>query len=152
MEKCKNISHPEWEMTFRVARLAEEIHLGEVRRVSGMPYITHPIEIVLEYINQKRYPNWKSIIVLLLHDTLESHPERWQEILDIVPLDIFFRILKLSQLSEEIRGEIKDFLFDKLIAAPEDDIPILTTLILDMLTHNPERKKEILDRMNPYVK
>ncbi len=121
MEKCKNISDSEWEIIFRAAQLAEGFHLGEIRKVSRMPYITHPIEIVLEYISQESYPNWKNITVLILHDTLESHPERWQEVFDIVPLDIFCRIVKLSKLPSNAREEIQESLFDHLSSLEESE-------------------------------
>lgn len=102
--------------------IAADFHKDEVRKVSGLPYIMHPIEIALEEIEEENHPHWKSLLVYILHDTLESHPSRFREIFEIVPLDVFCRIVKLSKLSPVIRTEIQEFLFDHIATLPEEEI------------------------------
>lgn len=87
-----------------------------------MSYITHPIEIALQEIEEEKYPHWKSLLVYILHDTLETAPARFREIFEIVPLDVFCRIVKLSKLSPVIRIEIQEFLFDHISTLPEEEI------------------------------
>lgn len=80
------------------------------------------MEIAIDEIKQQEYPNWKSILTLILHDTLETHPSRFRDIFDIVPLDVFCRIVKLSKLSDKYRIEIQHFLFDHISTLPLTEI------------------------------
>lgn len=111
--------------------------------------MTHPLEIALEEIDQENYPNWKSILVYITHDTLETHPSRFREIFDIVPLDVFCRIVKLSKLSPNTRIEIQDFLVEEISKLPEDEIS-RNIYIIKMLSHDENRKNMILAQMPPY--
>lgn len=83
------------------------------------------------------------IIILLLHDTLESCPERFEEIYDLVGMDIFCRVLKLSQLTLEYRKTIHDFLFEKLVHFSESQKK-KHRYVLYMLSHDSIRKEKIL--------
>lgn len=74
--------------------------------------------------------HWKNIVVLLLHDSIRSHPERFREVFDIVPLDVFYRILKLSNLSAITRHTIYDFLKPRI----QNDLQNIA--ILDMLSYD----------------
>jgi len=110
-EKCKNFQERDNEMIFRAARFAEEIHKSEMRSASALPlpYITHPIAIVQEYIKNTDSPNPRSITVLLLHDVVESSPESWWELLATFPIDIVYRVLKLSKPKKETCKEMSEY-------------------------------------------
>ena len=124
----------EWRYISDSLGLAINIHKNEKRENSGDPYVTHPIEIVEEYIQRTVIPHWKSILVLLLHDTLEAAPHRWWEVFQSVPIDIFIRILKLSKLKRKVRNEIFDF-FNWLAS---HDMQVIN--ILELLTEKSDER------------
>lgn len=129
--------------------VADDFHKHETRKTSWMPYITHPLDIAQQEISQEEFPHWKSILTLILHDTLESHPSRFLEVFEIVPSDVFVRILKLSKLSSTTRREIHEFLSDRLQHLPTSAIKKYTP-ILQMLWYDEQRKKEILQTMTSH--
>lgn len=116
-------------MIFRALRLAEKVHHWEYRKVNWEKYISHPIEIVLDYMRHTSKPHPKSIIVLLLHDTIESKSDCWQELISILPIDIFVRVLKLSKPDKKTSQEIYQFFSSK---ANTNDFYV--QMILDILT------------------
>ena len=69
-------------LVVKAIQFASEKHKGQIRRCSGLPYITHPI-VVMELV-QKYKKNSKHIEELkcaaLLHDTLEDTNTSYQEI------------------------------------------------------------------------
>lgn len=105
--------------------------------------------MVEEEIKEENQPHWKSIVTLLLHDTLESHPTRFREIFDIVPIDVFGRILKLSKFSPTTRIEIQDFLVEYIAEHPRVNHSE-HSYILEMLTTDPSRKDAILVSIDQY--
>ena len=98
---------------------------------------------------QEKNPHWKSLLVILLHDTLETQPERFREVFDIVPLDVFCRVVKLSKLSPTIRREIQQFLFDEISCLSESE-QSKYKYIFEMLSHDEKRKDKILSNMSSY--
>ncbi len=150
--RCSHFSEVEKKMILDAWKIAEDFHKNEFRKVSWEPYITHPIALVYAFLdskniqwekNRRRYPIYKSIIILLLHDTLESYPEGFEEIYNLVWMDIFCRVLKLSQLTLEYRKTIHDFLFEKLVHFSESQ-KRKYSYALYMLSHDPTRKEIIL--------
>lgn len=127
--KCSDIQNADWNMIFWALRFAEEVHRSETRKVNWEQYISHPIEIVLDYIKNSSRPHPKSIIVLLLHDVLESAPQRWRDLLALVPIDIFVRVLKLSKPDKKTSQEIYQFFSPKT-----NTKDFYVQMILDILT------------------
>ena len=86
-------------------RIAIEAHAGQQRK-SWDPYILH-VEAVLSIL-WKHVPTWgkalspQDIIVALLHDVVEDHPQYFGEILETFGYDLLYRILCLSKPSREI--------------------------------------------------
>ena len=69
-------------LVVQAIQFASEKHKGQVRRGSGLPYVTHPI-IVSEFIRKYKGNsiNIESLIVAaLLHDTLEDTNTNYHEI------------------------------------------------------------------------
>lgn len=147
--KCRHFDEKALQYIQGALFVAGDFHKDELRKVSWLPYITHPIQIALEEIGEENCPHWKSILVYLLHDTLESHPSRFREVFDIVPFDVFCRIVKLSKLSPAIRIEIQEFLFDEIVKLPELQAAKYL-YILEMLWHDKKRKEKILTHMSSY--
>ncbi len=81
------------------------------------------------YIENIEKPDPKSIETLLLHDVLESTPERWWDLLALVPIDIFVRVLKLSKLDKKTSQEICQFFSPKT-----NTNDFYVQMILDILT------------------
>lgn len=118
------------------------------------------------------YPNevnFHDIIVLILHDTIEDHPECWQDIVNQFGLHIFRDVLILSKLTTPIRAEILEWFapqFDKnnptsidilhilSPSDPADKFERFSTYTGDLLGKNSIRfknalllyKKEIIDK------
>jgi hypothetical protein len=67
------------------------------------------MEIVLNYLQNEKHPHIKSILILLLHDVVESDPKRWWDVLALVPIDVFVRIIKLSKPDVTIVTEMRKF-------------------------------------------
>jgi (p)ppGpp synthase/HD superfamily hydrolase len=97
-DKIQNFPYKVWGILYSGLCLAEEIHWTDARKNDRRPYIHHQIEIVIDYIT--KYPEEKisssDILVLILHDAMEDHPECWMIILERFGLQIFRDVLVLS--------------------------------------------------------
>lgn len=71
---------------FAAFRFAEAVHDGDFRKDKRTPYITHPIDIIEERIIDGENENPSHIandtMVMVLHDTIEEHPDCWRAIVD----------------------------------------------------------------------
>ncbi|NRH20952.1 hypothetical protein HOO68_02830 [Candidatus Gracilibacteria bacterium] len=121
---------------FQSFRVAEHIHKKDQRK-DGSPYILHPIRLVQSVI--EKYPDVADpddSIVLILHDTIEDHPECWWEILSKFGLKIFTDVLLLSKISEAIRKEILEW----FVHNTNPDNPDLTILLQILSPLDPIKK------------
>jgi len=94
---------------FRSFRIAEKIHKKDTRK-DGSPYILHPIRLVQSMV--EKYPDVADpddSMVLILHDTIEDHPDCWWQILSLFGIKIFTSVLILSKISESTRREILEW-------------------------------------------
>lgn len=69
-------------IVFRAIKFAERKHKGQFRKMSGEPYIVHPLKV--SYLLMKYKPQSKSIdnllVASILHDTLEDTNTTFEEI------------------------------------------------------------------------
>lgn len=89
--------------------VAEDIHKHDLRKDKNL-YILHPIRLVTSMI--QKYPDIvhpDDSIVLILHDSIEDHPECWPEILRNFGLSIFRDILILSKISASYRKDMLEW-------------------------------------------
>ena len=90
-------------MIIKAIQFATKKHQGQIRRESGLPYVTHPI-IVSELLRKfKNSKNLDSLIVAaLLHDTLEDTDTDFFEIAREFSPMIAGLVLELTSDKEEI--------------------------------------------------
>lgn len=69
--KEKNISEEDLLKVRKAYKLADEIHAGVVRK-SGEPYISHPLSVAINLINEMDVYDVDTICAALLHDTIED--------------------------------------------------------------------------------
>jgi (p)ppGpp synthase/HD superfamily hydrolase len=68
-------------MILTALKFAERKHRGQVRKVSGKPYVIHPIVASYMVVKYKKSKHLEELIVaLLLHDTLEDTTATFAEI------------------------------------------------------------------------
>ena len=113
---------------YRSFRVAEDIHRNDTRK-DGSPYIFHPIRLVQSMV--EKYPDIadpEDSIVLILHDTIEDHPDCWWQILSLFGIKTFTSVLILSKISESTRKEILEW-FVHNINPDDPDITILLQIL-----------------------
>ena len=113
---------------YRSFRVVEDIHRNDIRK-DGSPYIFHPIRLVQSMV--EKYPDIadpEDSIVLILHDTIEDHPDCWWQILSLFGIKTFTSVLILSKISESTRKEILEW-FVHNINPDDPDVTILLQIL-----------------------
>lgn len=59
-------------------RYAARAHLGQVRKNSGVPYITHPMYVAM--MVARAYPDEAIVMAAVLHDVLEDTPITYEQL------------------------------------------------------------------------
>ena len=109
------------------------------------------MEIVDDILCREKEVNWRTIVVMLLHDVLESNPACFRDIFDQFPIDIFFRVLKLSKISLKNRKEIVNFIQKFLQEHPELSNSTYEKIIL-MVSHDHGDISHKMKQMPEYEK
>lgn len=92
------------ELIYKAIKFAEEKHKGQVRKKSGIDYVSHPI--VTSYIlsNFKKSKNLGDLIAAaILHDTLEDTDTNFLEIAEEFSPLVASLVLELTSPEEEIK-------------------------------------------------
>jgi len=119
----------------RVYQFAEEAHHGQ-RRLTGEPYITHPLEVALILTTIQADP--ACVAAALLHDTVEDTPV---EIADIrqqfgpTIAALVEGVTKLKRLDFSSKREEQARNLRKMLLAMAEDIRVLIIKLADRL-HN----------------
>nr|HPK54371.1 bifunctional (p)ppGpp synthetase/guanosine-3',5'-bis(diphosphate) 3'-pyrophosphohydrolase [Smithellaceae bacterium] len=111
------------------------VHQGQVR-LSGEPYLTHPMEVAGILVDMKL--DAATIISGLLHDTVEDTLTTQEQIEEEFGKDVAFLVgglTKLSRISFSSREERLAENFRKMILAMSADIRILLVRLADRI-HN----------------
>jgi len=111
------------------------VHQGQVR-LSGEPYLTHPLEVA--GILTKMKMDSATIVTGLLHDTVEDTLATTVEIEEAFGRDVAFLVdglTKLSKISFHSQEEQQAENFRKMILAMSEDIRILLVKLADRM-HN----------------
>ncbi len=106
------------------------------KRASGESYITHPIEVA-KIVNQF-YVDENSLIVSLLHDTLEDTKTEENEIKEAFGEDVLFLVkalTKISKIKYKSTEENQADNFRKMIVAMASDLRVILIKLADRL-HN----------------
>lgn len=120
---------------FEAYKLADQAHVGQAR-VSGEPYILHPIavaKIVFEMNMDDR-----SVMAALLHDVVEDTPIALEQIQSRFGSDvaaIVDGLSKLTNLKFKSKAEAQAANFQKMLLAMVDDIRVILIKLADRI-HN----------------
>lgn len=125
-------------------RFADEMHLGQMR-MSGEPYISHPITVA------EICADWKldahAIMAALLHDVMEDQGVTRQEMIERFGsqvADLVDGVSKLDKLEFQSQVEAQGENFRKMLLAMASDIRVMLIKLADRL-HN----MRTMDAMRP---
>ena len=129
------LSAEELEMIQKAYIYSATVHQGQVR-LSGEPYLTHPMEVAGILVDMKM--DSATIISGLLHDTIEDTLTTKEQIEKEFGKDVAFLVsglTKLSRISFGSQEERQAENFRKMILAMSADIRILMVRLADRI-HN----------------
>ena len=138
---------PDLEPIRRAFDFGLAMHAGQMRK-SGEPYMSHPLE-VMDIIAELRLDT-ASLVVGLLHDTVEDTDTTVDELKDMFGEDVAFLVdgvTKLSKLQFNTREEAQAENFRKMIIAMSRDLRVILVKLADRLhnmrtlRHMPEHKQ-----------
>lgn len=134
-EAQKYMSQGEVEMLEKAYIFSATVHQGQVR-LSGEPYLTHPLEVTWILVAMKL--DVATIITGLLHDTVEDTLTTLDQIEASFGKEVAFLVDGLTKISKIVfasRLEQQAEYFRKMILAMSSDIRILLVRLADRL-HN----------------
>lgn len=101
--KCRHLSENDKIKIEEAFSLACEAHAEQTRK-SDHPYMDHISEVLWDYlrITRKSYIDRDDIIVVLLHDVLEDHPEFAHKIMEAFGDVVFERVENVSKPSTDV--------------------------------------------------
>jgi len=112
-----------------------EAHQGQ-KRLSGEPYIYHPLAVARILAELKM--DYKSIMAAILHDVIEDTPtakEQLAQTFDEEVAELVDGVSKLTQMKFNTKAEAQAENFRKLILAMVQDIRVILIKLADRL-HN----------------
>ena len=123
------------DMVWRAYAFASKCHKGQ-KRVSGEPYLSHPLEVANILTAMKL--GHISITVGLLHDTLEDTETSPNEIKDLFGEEVSMLVdglTKISKLKFSSQEELQAENVRKMILAMSKDIRVIMIKLADRI-HN----------------
>ncbi len=138
------------EEVFRAFLLGAEAHQGQ-NRVSGEPYISHPIAVAR--ILAEMHMDSRSIVAAILHDVIEDTPTGKEEIIERFGeevAELVDGVSKLAKIHFSTQAEAQAENFRKMMLAMVRDIRVIIIKLADRL-HNmrtleamrPEKRRRI---------
>ena len=126
------------------------VHEGQVR-LSGEPYLSHPLEVAGILADMKLDP--ESVAAGILHDVIEDTPATPKEIKTLFGPEVMHIVSGVSKLSSLSFGSSRARQAEsirKMFLAMADDIRVILIKLADRLHnmrtlqfHSPEKRKEI---------
>ena len=113
----------------------ENAHKGQTR-VSGEPYVVHPLEVA-DILASLRL-DIITIVAGLLHDALEDTPTKLEQVKEVFGMEVSFLVdglTKLSRIEFKTREEQQAESFRKMLLAMAKDIRIILIKLADRI-HN----------------
>ncbi len=104
-------------MILKAIKFAERKHKGQTRKVSGKPYLTHPIMASYILVKYKKSKHMEELIVaMLLHDTIEDTKTTFIELAKNFTTLVASLVHELTNIDEEIKlvGK-KEYLLKKML-------------------------------------
>ncbi len=156
----KNVLNPDIELVRKAYLFAEESHKKQ-QRLSGEPYIIHPLEVAIILANMGM--DTSTITAALLHDVVEDTENTLEEIEKLFGKDVALLVdgvTKISSLKKQSKSSEQAFNLRKMLLATIKDMRVILIKLADKL-HNmrtimfqPEHKQieiaqEVLDIYAP---
>src|SRR6266404_1441904 len=136
IEKVRRYSGPgDLEIIRRAYDFSAEVHKGQ-RRLSGEPYLTHPVEVASIIADLKL--DVSSVATGLLHDTVEDTLTTLEQVQTLFGDEIAALVdgvTKIGQINFTSREEKQAENFRKMILAMAKDIRVILIKLADR-THN----------------
>ena len=144
------LTGPELELIEKAYIFSAAVHRGQVR-LSGEPYLTHPMEVAGILIDLKM--DAATIVTGLLHDTVEDTLTTISEIEEAFGKEVAFLVdglTKLSKMNFRSQEERQAENFRKMLLAMAEDMRILLVRLADRIHnmrtlefHTPEKQQYI---------
>jgi guanosine-3',5'-bis(diphosphate) 3'-pyrophosphohydrolase len=144
------VSDADLDIVKRAYIYSARVHEGQVR-LSGEPYLSHPLEVAGILADMKLDP--ESVAAGLLHDVIEDTSATPQEIKDLFGpevLHIVSGVSKLSGLTFDSSQARQAESIRKMFLAMADDIRVILIKLADRVHnmrtlqfHSPDKRKEI---------
>jgi len=134
-ERLGYLSKADHKKVLEAYRFADEAHLGQFR-VSGEPYITHPIAVAGQCADWKL--DVQAIMAALLHDTIEDQGVTKAELIErfgAPTAELVDGLTKLDKLQFNTREEGQAESFRKMLLAMARDVRVILVKLADRL-HN----------------
>ena len=135
-ELRRNMPEADIEMVWRAYAFAAKCHKGQ-KRVSGEPYLNHPLEVANILAHMKL--GYVSVSVALLHDTIEDTEVTAEEIKNLFGeevMQLVDGVTKISQLKFSSKEEHQAENFRKMILAMSKDIRVILVKLADRIREN----------------
>ncbi|XSG85976.1 MAG: RelA/SpoT family protein [Methylohalobius sp. ZOD2] len=137
IESIAGYSEPEQIEAVRQAfRFADAAHADQFR-LSGEPYICHPLEVALILAKEMRM-DVAGIIAAILHDVIEDTQVTKEELSDLFGQEVaelVDGVTKLTQLDSKSKQEVQADSLRKMILAMAKDLRVILVKLADRL-HN----------------
>jgi len=138
----------EWEMLQKAYNYAKNAH-GSEKRLSGEPYIVHPVYVAKYLLLIK--PNIFALQAALLHDVIEDTDITWDEILEEFWPEVAFLCLGLEKVGRvKYQGEDRQIeTLKKTFLSMGQDIRVIFVKLADRihniqtLKYHPKREKQV---------
>lgn len=84
--------------------IATRAHSGQVRKVSGLPYIVHPLDVMNILINEG-VTDEEILSAAVLHDVIEDCEPKYIEEFEELGSMVFFYVISLTKFPDESSEE-----------------------------------------------
>ena len=147
LERLSYLSKADHKRVLEAYKFADEAHLGQFR-VSGEPYITHPIAVA------GLCAEWKldvqAIMAALMHDAMEDCGITKPELIErfgAATADLVDGLTKLDKLRFNTREESQAESFRKMLLAMSRDVRVILVKLADRKSTRLNSSHEWISRM-----